>query len=55
MALSYNRMWKLFINKKMSKTDLRKATCIAPNTNGHICETLDYGLGDILEYVKDHK
>lgn len=55
MALSYNRMWKLFINKKMSKADLRKATCIAPNTMGRICETLDYGLGDILEYVKDHK
>ena len=32
MALSYNRMWKLLIDKKMSKADLRKAADIAPNT-----------------------
>ena len=25
MALSYNRMWKLLVDKKMSKADLRKA------------------------------
>ena len=32
MALSYNRMWKLLVDKKMSKADLRKAADIAPNT-----------------------
>ena len=54
MALSYNRMWKLLVDKKMSKADLRKATDIAPNTMtklrrnepvnlailGRICEAL---------------
>ena len=25
MAISYNRMWKLLVDKKMSKADLRKA------------------------------
>lgn len=32
MALSYNRLWKLLVDKKMSKTDLRKTVDIAPNT-----------------------
>jgi putative transcriptional regulator len=32
MAVSYNRLWKLLIDKKMSVADLRKATEIAPNT-----------------------
>ena len=69
MALSYNRMWKLFVDKKMSKADLRKAADIAPNTMtklrrdetvnlailGRICETLDCDFGDIMEYVKESK
>lgn len=67
MALSYNRMWKLLVDKKMSKADLRKAADIAPNTMtklrrdetvnlailGRICETLDCDFGDIMEYVKE--
>ena len=69
MALSYNRMWKLLVDKKMSKADLRKAADIAPNTMtklrrdeavnlailGRICETLDCDFGDIMEYVKEPK
>ena len=55
MALSYNRMWKLLVDKKMSKADLRKAADTAPNTMtelrrdeavniailGRICQVLD--------------
>lgn len=69
MALSYNRMWKLIVDKKMSKADLRKAAEIAPNTMtklrrdeavnlailGRICDVLDCDFGDIMEYVKDAK
>lgn len=69
MALSYNRMWKLLVDKKMSKADLRKAADIAPNTMtklrrdetvnlailSRICETLDCDFGDIMEYVKESK
>lgn len=33
MALSYNRMWKLLVDKKMSKADLRKAADIAAEYN----------------------
>ena len=32
MAISYNKLWKLLVDKKMSKADLRKAAGIAPNT-----------------------
>lgn len=32
MALSYTRIWKLLIDKKMSQSELRKAAQIASNT-----------------------
>ena len=32
MAVSYNRLWKLLVDKKMSKADLRRAADLAPNT-----------------------
>ena len=32
MAVSYNKLWKLLVDKKMSKADLRKAANVAPNT-----------------------
>ena len=32
LKISYNKLWKLLIDKKMSKADLRKAAEIAPNT-----------------------
>ena len=32
MAVSYNRLWKLPIDKKMSKASLRRSAGIAPNT-----------------------
>jgi DNA-binding Xre family transcriptional regulator len=32
MAVSYNRLWKLLVDKKMSKADLRKTASLAPNT-----------------------
>ena len=65
MAVSYNRLWKLLVDKKMSKADLRKASGIAPNTMtkmrrdeevtlsvlGKICKTLDVDYGDIMEFV----
>ena len=32
MAISYNKLWKKLIDKKMSAADLRKMADIAPNT-----------------------
>ena len=36
MAVSYNRLWKLLIDKKMSKASLRKAAGIAPQHHDKI-------------------
>ena len=67
MAISYNKLWKLLIDKKMSKADLRKAAGIAPNTMtrlrrdeevalavlNKICSTLNVDIGDIMEFMPE--
>lgn len=67
MTVSYKRLWKLLVDKKMSKSDLRKKAEIAPNTMtklrrdeevsltilSKICKTLNADFGDIVEYVPD--
>ncbi len=67
MAISYNKLWKLLVDKKMSIADLRKAAGIAPNTMtrlrrdeevtlavlNKICSTLDVDIGDIMEFVPE--
>lgn len=67
MPVSYNKLWKLLIDKKMSASDLRKAANIAPNTMTklrrdedvslavlrRICEALDVDIGDIMEFIRD--
>jgi len=67
MAVSYNRLWKLLIDKKMSKADLRKASGMSPNTMtklnrdepvmlnvlDKICNTLKCNYGDIIDYVSE--
>jgi len=67
MAVSYNKLWKLLVDKKMSKHDLVLATGMSPNTMtkmrrdkevtltilGKICKALDVEYGDIISYVPD--
>ena len=67
MAVSYKRLWKLLVDKEMSKSDLRKKAEIAPNTMtklrrdeevsltilSKICKTLNTDFGDIVEYIPD--
>lgn len=67
MAVSYNRLWKLLIDKKMSKADLRRVADISPNTMtkmrrdemvaltvlDRICSALDADYGDILQHIPD--
>ena len=62
MGISYNRLWKLLIDKKMEPADLRRAADIAPNTMTRlrkdepvtlpvlckICEVLDCDIGDVV-------
>lgn len=67
MIISYNRLWKLLVDKKMSKADLRKIAGIAPNTMtklrrdqevtlavlGRICDVLNVNIGDIMEFLPE--
>ena len=69
MAVSYKKLWKILVDKKMSKADLRKVAKIAPNTMtklrrdeyvsmdvlGRICFCLKKDFGDIMEYIDDDK
>lgn len=66
LSISYNKLWKLLVDKKMSKADLRRAADIAPNTLTKlrrdeevsltilrkICEYLECDISDICEFIK---
>jgi len=63
MSISYNRLWKLLIDKKMSPSELRKLADIAPNTMTRmkkdqevslqvlerICVVLGADIGEVVE------
>lgn len=63
MVISYNKLWKLLIDRKMSKADLRRLAGIAPNTMtklnrdeevtletlGKICTVLKVNVEDIVD------
>ena len=65
MALSYDRLWKLLIDKKMKKTELKNMAKLSPNTLAKlgrdevvdmqsllkICDTLNCTLSEIMEYT----
>ena len=65
MAISYNKLWKLLIDRKMSKADLRRAAGIAPNTMtklnrdeevtletlGKICAVLGVDIRDVVDLI----
>ena len=67
MSRSYNKLWKLMIDKKINKTQLCKAAGITTNamaklgrdetvtleTLEKICEVLHCGIGDIMEFTPE--
>ena len=67
MGISYNKLWKLLIDKKMSAAELRKQADIAPNTMTRmrkdqevtmqvlcrICAVLNVDFGDVVEFIPD--
>ncbi|BAK56935.1 XRE family transcriptional regulator [Candidatus Arthromitus sp. SFB-mouse-Japan] len=67
MRISYNKLWKMLIDKNMNKQDLKNATgisaaSIAKLGKGEnittdillkICESLDCKLEDIMETIND--
>ena len=69
MSVCYNKLWKLLIDKKMNKTDLRIAAGITTtalaklgkneNVNtevlAKICKVLDCGVDDVMEFIPEDK
>lgn len=67
MDVSYNKLWKLMIDKGMNKSDLRKKTGIGTNTLAKlsknqmvsmevlmkICVELECDISDICEFLKE--
>lgn len=67
MYISYNKLWKLLIDKNMNKQELKKisgvsSASIAKLGKGanittdvliRICEALDCDIADIMEIIKD--
>lgn len=67
MAVSYDGLWRVLSKRRISASDLRKYTGIAPNTMtklrrnedvslsvlGKICDLLECDYGDIVNYVSD--
>ncbi|WP_270627619.1 helix-turn-helix domain-containing protein [Ligilactobacillus ruminis] len=66
-SISYNKLWKLLIDKNMKKKDLQEASGISAASiaklgrNGNvtvevlvkICQALDCDIGDICEVIKE--
>ena len=67
MAVSYNKLWKLLIDKNMNKTELKEAAGISFNVMARmgknetisfdsiekICAVMDCNIGDIIEIVQE--
>ncbi len=65
MAISYNKLWKLLIDRGTNKTKLRDATHMSSSTMAKlgnnqavallvlekICAELDCNIGDIMEFT----
>ena len=69
MRISYNNLWKLLIDRKMKKYQLRELAVISSNSIAKlgkdepvsmevlmkICDALDCNIQDICEFVKDEQ
>lgn len=67
ITISYNKLWKLLIDRKMSRANLRRAADISPNTLTRlsrdeevslsilkkICFCLQVNIGDICEFIPE--
>ena len=69
MKLSYNKLWKLLIDKGMTKTEMRLKADISTTTLAKlgkneavsmevllkICKVLDCNVGDIMDVINEEK
>ena len=65
MAMCYKKLWKLLIDRDMTRADLRDKTGLSPatlakmskgeaigaNVLERICETMQCNVGDVMDYV----
>ena len=51
LSISYNRLWKLLVDKNMSRADLRRAVSLTVLRK--ICTCLQCNVGDICDFVAD--
>ena len=68
MAISYDKLWKLLIDRKMNRTDLKEAAGISFNvlakmskgkavsmdTLQKICLALDCNVSNVFEFISDN-
>lgn len=69
MSISYNKMWKLMIDKNMKRKDLREKAAVSQNvmarlsknqaismeTMEKICGVLGCDIGDVMEFLPNEK
>ncbi len=69
MEVSYNKLWKLMIDRGMNKSELRELTGIGTNTLAKlsknqavsmevlmkICNNLNCDISDVCEFIKEDK
>ena len=67
MSISYNKMWKLLIDKNMKRKDLKEKAEVSQNvmarlsknqavtmeTMEKICSVLHCDIGDVMEFIPD--
>ena len=67
MNISYNKMWKLLIDKNMKRKDLKEQAEVSQNvmarlsknqavnmdTMGKICKVLQCDIGDVMEVIPE--
>ena len=69
MGISYKKLWKLLIDKDMTKMDLRQATGVSTATIARmskgepvsmevlmkICKVLNCNMGDVVDVIRDNE
>ena len=57
MAVQYNRLWKLLIDKKMKKSALTELADVSSSTSlevlERICRALRCDIGDVVELTEE--
>lgn len=67
MSVSYDKLWKLLVDKKMNRTELKDAAGISFNVLAKlgrnefvsmeslqkICQTLSCNIGEIMDFIEE--